>query len=68
MAIQKMFKLHEALSLSLRAESYNLFNHPNYYNPISAYSLDGITQYSQFGQIKSAHNARQFQFGVRLSW
>ena len=56
------------LSLSLRAESYNLFNHPNYYNPISAYSLDGITQYSQFGQIKSAHNARQFQFGVRLSW
>ena len=68
MAIQKMFKLHEALSLSLRAESYNLFNHPNYYNPISAYSLDGITRYSQFGQIKSAHSARQFQFGVRLSW
>jgi hypothetical protein len=68
MAIQKMFKIHEALALNLRAESYNLFNRPNYYNPISAYSLDGITQYSQFGQIKSAHNARQFQFGVRLNW
>jgi len=68
MAIQKLFKLHETLALSLRAESYNLFNHPNYYNPISAYSLDGITQYSQFGKIESAHNARQFQFGVRLSW
>ena len=68
MAIQKLFKLHETLALSLRAESYNLFNRPNYYNPISAYSLDGITQYSQFGKIESAHNARQFQFGVRLSW
>ncbi len=68
MAIQKMLRLSEALSLSLRAESYNLFNHPNYYNPISSYSLDGVTQYSQFGKIESAHNARQFQFGVRLSW
>ena len=68
MAIQKLFKLAEKLSLSLRVESYNLFNHPNYYNPISTFSLDGVTEYSQFGQIKSAHNARQFQFGIRLSW
>jgi hypothetical protein len=68
MAVQKLFKISEKLGLSLRAESYNLFNHPNYYNPISTYSLDGVTQYSQFGQIKSAHNARQFQFGVRLNW
>lgn len=68
MAVQKTFKIREALALSLRAESYNLFNHPNYYNPISSYSLDGVTQYSQFGQTKSAHNARQFQFAARLNW
>jgi len=68
MAVQKVFKLHEKIALNFRAESYNLFNHPNYYNPISTYSLDGITQYSQFGQIKSAHNARQFQFAIRMSW
>ena len=68
MGIQKMFKWRERYALTFRAESYNLFNHPNYYNPISTYSLDGITQYSQFGQIKSAHNARQFQFAVRMSW
>jgi hypothetical protein len=68
MAVQKMFKIHENLALSFRAESYNLFNHPNYYNPISAYSLDGVSTYSQFGEIKSAHNPRQFQFAVRLSW
>ena len=68
MAVQKMFKLHERIALALRAESYNLFNHPNYYNPISSFSLDGVSEYSQFGQIKSAHNARQFQFSVRVSW
>ncbi len=68
MAIQKTFKLREIASLALRAESYNLFNRPNYYNPISSYSLDGVTPYSQFGEIKSAHNARQFQFSVRMSW
>ena len=68
MAIQKTFKIREVAALSLRAESYNLFNRPNYYNPISSYSLDGVTQYSQFGLIKSAHNARQFQFSVRMSW
>ena len=68
MAIQKTFKIHEVVALSFRAESYNLFNRPNYYNPISSYSLDGVSQYSQFGQIKSAHNPRQFQFAVRMSW
>ena len=68
MAVQKMFRLRDVAALSFRAESYNLFNHPNYYNPISSYSLDGLTPYSQFGQIKSAHNARQFQFSVRLGW
>ncbi len=68
MALQKTFKIREVAALSFRAESYNLFNRPNYYNPISSYSLDGVTQYSQFGQIKSAHNPRQFQFAVRMSW
>jgi hypothetical protein len=67
-AIQKSFKIREVASLSLRAESYNLFNRSNFYNPISSYSLDGETQYSQFGQIKSAHNPRQFQFAVRMTW
>jgi hypothetical protein len=68
MAVQKTFRIREVAALSLRAESYNLFNRANYYNPISTYSLDAVTPYSQFGQIKSAHSARQFQFAVRMSW
>jgi hypothetical protein len=66
-AIQKSFPI-EKTTLSVRAESYNLFNHPNYDNPISSYSLDGVSPYSQFGEIKSAHPARQFQFAARMSW
>jgi len=68
MAVQKTFKIREVAALSFRAESYNLFNRANYYNPVSTYSLDGVTPYSQFGQIKSAHNPRQLQFAVRVSW
>jgi len=68
MALQKTFKIREVAALSIRAESYNLFNRSNFYNPISSYSLDGVTPYSQFGQIKSAHDPRQFQFAVRMSW
>jgi hypothetical protein len=68
MAVQKTFRVRETMALSFRAESYNLFNRPNYYNPISTYSLDGVSQYSQFGLIKSAHNPRQFQFAVRMNW
>jgi hypothetical protein len=68
MAVQKTFRIKEATSLVFRAESYNLFNRSNYYNPISTYSLDGTSIYSRFGQIESAHNARQFQFAVRFDW
>jgi hypothetical protein len=68
MAVQKTFKLREPLALQFRAESFNLFNRPNYYNPISTYSVDGVTPYSQFGQIQSAHSPRRFQFSVRMSW
>jgi len=68
MALQKSFRVSERMSLIFRVESYNLFNRSNYYNPISTYSLDGVTPYSQFGQIQSAYPARRFQFAVRMNW
>ena len=68
MALQKSFRVREQMALLFRVESYNLFNRANYYNPVSSYSLDGASVYSQFGQIKSAHNPRQLQFAVRLNW
>jgi len=69
LALQKGFRLFgEGRMLTLRAEFYNLFNRANYYNPISTLSTDGSHLNPDFGKIKSAHDPRQIQFGVRYSW
>jgi hypothetical protein len=69
MALQKSFNVFgEGHSLIIRSEFYNLFNRANYYNPISAFSLDGITQNPQFGKVLSAHAPRQIQLAARFSW
>jgi hypothetical protein len=68
-SVQKGFSLGgENRMLSFRGEFYNLFNRNNFYNPISQLSTDGFTLNPAFGQIKSAHDPRQIQFGVRYSW
>lgn len=68
-AIQKGFQvLGEGHRLIFRAEFYNVLNHSNFYNPISAFSLDGTTLNPNFGRIESAHDPRQIQFSLRLVW
>ena len=68
-AVQKGFHLDgENRMLSFRGEFYNLFNHDNFYNPISQLITDGFTVNPAFGKIKSARDPRQIQFGVRYSW
>ena len=67
-AVQKSFPLNERLNLILRAEFYNLFNRANYYNPVSNYSLNGVTTNPQFGEILSAHAPRRIQLAARLDW
>jgi len=68
-SLQKRFHLMaEGKMLTLRMEVYNLFNHSNFYNPISTYSTDGVTLNPDFGKIKSAHDPREFQFAIRFSW
>ncbi|MGH9649156.1 MAG: hypothetical protein ACRD3I_01670, partial [Terriglobales bacterium] len=69
LAIQKGFPIFgEGRMLSLRAELYNLTDRANFYNPISTLSTDGVSQFADFGKIKSAHEARQVQFAVRFTW
>ena len=38
MTLRRAFELHEGFSLQLRAEVYNLFNHPNFDNPSPVYA------------------------------
>ncbi len=70
LAIQKGFKLWgEGKELSIRTEAFNLLNRANYYNPISTYSLDGVSTVNpDFGKIKSAHSPLQLQFSARFTF
>lgn len=68
-AVQKTFHVaSEGRVLILRMEFFNLFDRANYYNPISAFSTNGVTVNPDFGKIKSAHEPREIQIAVRYSW
>jgi Carboxypeptidase regulatory-like domain len=69
---QKTQTLHEQFKLIFRAESYNLFNHPNMSSPpfgslnISS-STFGVAQ-SQVGQNDGTTGARQIQASLKLAF
>jgi hypothetical protein len=57
----KHFRLTEATDLEFRAESFNLFNHPQFYVPGT--DVDS----SNFGRItETVNNPRLIQFGLKL--
>jgi hypothetical protein len=56
----KNTKLTEKLELQFRAESFNLFNHPNWGVPVSTFGAP------QFGQVLTASNPRYIQFAAKL--
>ncbi|MCU1265853.1 MAG: Outer rane receptor for ferrienterochelin and colicin [Acidobacteria bacterium] len=56
----KNTNLSERLNLQLRAEFFNLFNHPNFNLP------DNFLGSPTFGTISSARDPRHIQFGVKL--
>jgi len=50
----------------LRTEFFNVFTTPTFTIPSVNCSLDGVTVNPDFGNIKSAHDARQIQFAARF--
>jgi hypothetical protein len=52
--------LGETVTLQLRAEFFNALNTPNFHSPNIFFGTPG------FGQIGSAENARELQFGIKL--
>jgi hypothetical protein len=60
MSLLKTTKIVEGLDLQLRAEAFNLFNHPNFNLP------DNFLGSPTFGRILSAQSPRHIQFGVKL--
>ncbi len=59
-SLLKNTRLSEELNLQLRAEFFNLFNHPNFNLP------DNFLGSPTFGRITSARDPRHIQFGVKL--
>jgi hypothetical protein len=62
MAIGKMFRITEGVSLQIRGDAFNAFNHVNYGNPVT--SLSNV----DFGRITSAGGWRSGQLSARLTF
>jgi hypothetical protein len=62
-SLSRRFPIHEALSMQLRLEAFNVLNHANFNNP-SSLSINSST----FGRITAAQPARIFQGAVKLTF
>jgi hypothetical protein len=63
LAIQKWWALpQERLRVQFRAETYNTFNHANFYAPNQTFGDPS------FGRITGALPARSIQMGLKVYW
>jgi hypothetical protein len=63
LTLARQFAIFENIHGQIRAESFNLLNHANFFNPLSTGQQIGTTS---FGQITQANTPRQFQFSLRI--
>jgi hypothetical protein len=75
LAIVKNTKIHENMNVQLRAEAFNLFNHPNFSNPGTGLYTGPTSPNPNAGKITSTISAqgglpssRQLQFAVRFQF
>jgi hypothetical protein len=61
-ALEKDFQLREAWRLQFRTEFFNAWNHAQFMNP------DSTVGDANFGQVTSARDAREIQFGLKVLW
>lgn len=70
-ALQKIFTVHERMNISLRAEAFNLFNHPNYFGRNTAYgnaASPGPLYGAPIGGISNTGPGRQMQLLMRVTF
>jgi hypothetical protein len=75
LSVSKTTKIRERLSVQIRAEAFNLFNHPNFSNPNTSLYTGPTTKNPSVGKITGTISAsgglpssRQIQFAVRLAF
>ena len=64
-ALSKTIRLAEGKALQLRLETFNTFNHAQFFGPAA---VNGEITSSAFGQVVSAAAPRLVQLGVKLSF
>lgn len=62
LAVFKRFPISERYNVELRMESFNFTNTPHFNNPGATFGGSG------FGEVTSAFEERQFQFGLKLTF
>jgi len=68
LGLLKTFSLGERVSLQMRAEAFNVFNHTNFVGPGGAANggIDTGLGDGKFGQATTAHLPRTMQFSGKL--
>ena len=64
-ALSKEVSFDESKSIQLRLETFNTFNHPQFFGPAS---VNGEITSSAFGQVVSAGAPRLAQLGLKLNF
>jgi hypothetical protein len=67
-AVNKDFPITERARIQIRAEAFNVFNHPNINSINSTYYLSTATDTSSFGNATSAGDMRQMEFSARVTF
>ena len=62
MALLRRIRVHETQSVEVRAEAFNVLNHPTFQNPT------GTLSNSTFGRILGANDPRILQFALKYSF
>jgi hypothetical protein len=68
-SLNKRFRVTERVSVQLRTEVFNLFNHPNFAIPSQRTVFSSSGRVNSAGRITSTSTpSRQLQFGLKLSF
>ena len=69
LVLSKKTAITERLKAEVRAEVYNVFNHPNFTGPVNTFQSGAALfghSLSQVGNADGTTGARQMQFAIRL--
>jgi hypothetical protein len=67
-ALNKTFPVTERVGVQLRAEAFNIFNHPNINSINTTFSFSQATNASSFGYATAAGDMRQLEFSGRITF